>query len=134
MILIGNGTGLAGLRGLMRERVARGHRRNWLIFGERHRHCDYFWREELEGWVGDGWLQHLDLAFSRDQPERIYVQHRLQALASRLQDWVAQGAAIHVCGSLQGMAPGVDAVLRDVLGDGSVATMIADGRYRRDVY
>ncbi len=134
MILIGNGTGLAGLRGLMRERVARRHHRNWLIFGERHRHCDYFWREELEAWLGDGSLQHLDLAFSREQPERLYVQHRLQALAPRLQEWAAQGAAIYVCGSLQGMAPGVDVLLREVLGDSTVAAMIGDGRYRRDVY
>jgi sulfite reductase (NADPH) flavoprotein alpha-component len=134
IILIGNGTGLAGLRALMRERLARGHRRNWLIFGERNRHCDYFWRDELEGWLSDGWLQHLDLAFSREQPERVYVQHRLQALAPRLREWAAQGAAIYVCGSLQGMAPGVDAVLRDVLGDTTVAAMIGDGRYRRDVY
>jgi sulfite reductase (NADPH) flavoprotein alpha-component len=134
LILIGNGTGLAGLRGLLRARLRAGQRRNWLLFGERQRHCDYFWRDEIERWHADGSLAHVDLAFSRDAPERIYVQQRLREQAARLRAWVAEGASIHVCGSLEGMAPGVDTALRDVLGDAIVAAMTAAGRYRRDVY
>jgi sulfite reductase (NADPH) flavoprotein alpha-component len=134
LILVGNGSGLAGLRGLLRQRLAKGYCRNWLVFGERNRHCDYFCRDEIEGYLRNGGLQKLDLAFSRDQAERVYVQHRLVAEASALRDWVAQGAAIYVCGSLRGMAPGVDAALHEVLGDATVADMIRDGRYRRDVY
>jgi sulfite reductase (NADPH) flavoprotein alpha-component len=134
LILIGNGSGLAGLRGLLRQRIAQGHHRNWLIFGERNRHCDYFLRDEIEGYLRDGGLQKLDLAFSRDQSDRIYVQHRLIAAAATVRDWVQQGAAIHVCGSLRGMAPGVDAALHEILGDAAVADLIRDARYRRDVY
>jgi sulfite reductase (NADPH) flavoprotein alpha-component len=134
LILIGNGSGLAGLRGLLRQRIAQGHHRNWLLFGERNRHCDYFLRDEIEGYLRDGRLQKLDLAFSRDQSKRIYVQHRLIAEAAALRDWVQQGAAIHVCGSLRGMAPGVDAALHEILGDVAVADLIRDARYRRDVY
>ncbi|HQW75470.1 MAG TPA: sulfite reductase flavoprotein subunit alpha, partial [Dokdonella sp.] len=75
-----------------------------------------------------------DLAFSRDQPERIHVQHRLQAAAADLRRWLADGAIIHVCGSSQGMAPGVDATLRHILGDEGVHALTASARYRRDVY
>jgi sulfite reductase (NADPH) flavoprotein alpha-component len=134
MILIGNGSGLAGLRGLLRQRIAQGHHRNWLIFGERNRDCDYLLRDEIEGYLHHGGLQKLDLAFSRDQSERIYVQHRLIAEAAAVRDWVRQGATIYVCGSLRGMAPGVDAALHEILGDAAVADMLRDARYRRDVY
>lgn len=115
-------------------RIAQGYRRNWLIFGERNRRCDYFCREEIESYRRDGELQELDLVFSRDQCERIYVQHFLVTEAATLRDWVQQDAAIYVGGSLRGMAPGVDAGLREILGNATVAAMIRDGCYRRDVY
>jgi sulfite reductase (NADPH) flavoprotein alpha-component len=134
MVLIGNGTGLAGLRALIKARVAAGHRRNWLLFGERQRAHDLHHREEIEAWQRDGWLQHVDLAFSRDTAQRVYVQDVLSAQLPRLRDWIANGAAVYVCGSLEGMAPAVDAVLREAMGLDALETMAAEGRYRRDVY
>ena len=134
LILIGNGTGIAGLSALLKARIAAGARRNWLLFGERNADRDFFRGEEIRAWQARGFLQRMDLAFSRDQDQRIYVQHRLQAADEALREWVAAGAAIYVCGSLAGMAPGVDAVLRSTLGDDRVEQMLADGLYRRDVY
>jgi len=134
MILIGNGTGMAGLRAHLKQRIASGARRNWLLFGERNADRDFFYGNEVRDWQAQGLLERVDLAFSRDQPQRIYVQARLQAASSVLRQWMDDGASIYVCGSLAGMAPGVDAVLREVLGDSRVEDMLADGRYRRDVY
>lgn len=134
MILIGAGTGLAGLRAHLKARVAAGAPRNWLVFGERTAAHDYFLREEIEGWVASGALERLDLAFSRDQAERLYVQHRLRAAAETLRQWVADGAAIYVCGSLEGMSRDVHAALVDVLGAEAVERLTDEGRYRRDVY
>lgn len=134
MILIGNGTGMAGLRAHLKARVSAGARRNWLLFGERSADRDFFHGEEVFDWQAQGFLERLDLAFSRDQRDRVYVQHKLQAAADKLREWVDAGAAVYVCGSLAGMAPGVDTALRQVLGDTEVETMLADGRYRRDVY
>ena len=134
LILLGNGTGLAGLRSLLKARVAEGLTRNWLLFGERNEAHDFFCRDELQGWLGTGELARLDLAFSRDQAEKIYVQHRLLEAADALETWVEEGAAIYVCGSLLGMAEGVDQALRQVLGDERVVQLTEEGRYRRDVY
>ncbi|VVP68098.1 hypothetical protein PS914_00645 [Pseudomonas fluorescens] len=134
MILLGNGTGLAGLRSLLKARIADGQQRHWLLFGERHREHDYLCRDELEEWLVSGDLERLDLAFSRDQAEKIYVQDRLRESAAELKKWLADGAVIYICGSLQGMASGVDHVLNEVLGIEAVDRLIEEGRYRRDVY
>ena len=134
MILIGNGTGMAGLRAHLKQRLAARSRRNWLLFGERNADRDFFHGEEIRAWHAQGLIERLDLAFSRDQPKRIHVQHVLLDAADVLRDWVHAGASIYVCGSLAGMAPGVDAVLRQVLGDAEVENLLASGRYRRDVY
>jgi sulfite reductase (NADPH) flavoprotein alpha-component len=134
MILIGNGTGLAGLRAQLKARAAAGHTRNWLVFGERTRAHDYFHRAEVEGWRASGVLERLDLAFSRDQDQRVYVQDKLRASADGLRAWVGQGAAIYVCGSLEGMAPGVAAALTEALGAETLERLADEGRYRRDVY
>jgi sulfite reductase (NADPH) flavoprotein alpha-component len=134
LILIGNGTGLAGLRAHLRARAAAGRHDNWLVFGERHAAHDFLYREEIEAWQADGVLRRLDMVFSRDQPERLYVQHRLLQSADTLRQWLRDGAAIYVCGSLQGMASGVDASLRNIAGDALVGDLLASGRYRRDVY
>ncbi|BAU72604.1 PepSY domain-containing protein [Metapseudomonas furukawaii] len=134
LILIGNGTGLAGLRSLLKAAIADGRTRNWLLFGERNQTHDFYCRDELQGWLARGELQRLDLAFSRDQAGKVYVQDRLREAAAELRDWLDQGAVIHVCGSLQGMAEGVDRVLRDLLGDDAVEQLGDEGRYRRDVY
>ena len=134
MILLGNGTGLAGLRSLLKARIAEGEQRNWLVFGERNAAHDYYCREELEGWLASGDLERLDLAFSRDQATKIYVQDRLREAGEEVKRWVAEGAAIYICGSLQGMATGVDQVLIEILGAERVQVLIEQGRYRRDVY
>lgn len=134
LILIGNGTGLAGLRSLLRARTLAGHSRNWLLFGERNRAQDFFCGDELQAALAAGELQHLDLAFSRDQAEKRYVQDLLREQQQRLRDWLSDGAALYVCGSLQGMAGGVDIALRELLGEEALQGLIEAGRYRRDVY
>jgi sulfite reductase (NADPH) flavoprotein alpha-component len=134
LLLIGNGTGLAALRALLKQRIAAGHTRNWLLFGERHRAHDFLHREDIERWIAEGAIARADFAWSRDQGERIHVQQRLREAGDELRRWVDEGAAIYVCGSLDGLAPGVDAVLCDVLGAERVAQLREQGRYRRDVY
>lgn len=134
LVLVGNGTGIAGLRSVLKARIQAGHRRNWLLFGERTAAHDFHFGSELRAAQAQGLIEHLDLAFSRDQPERIYVQHRLREQAVRLREWLAQGADVMVCGSREGMAPGVDAVLAEVLGAEALDQLAAAGRYRRDVY
>jgi sulfite reductase (NADPH) flavoprotein alpha-component len=134
LILVGNGTGIAGLRAHLKHRAQQGANQNWLFFGERNRSKDFFCQTEIEQWQADGTLSKLNLAFSRDQTQRIYVQDKLREQAVELRTWVAQGAAIYVCGSLEGMAGGVDAALRDILGETDVERMREEGLYRRDVY
>jgi sulfite reductase (NADPH) flavoprotein alpha-component len=134
LILIGNGTGIAGLRAHLRARVEAGARRNWLLFGERQQAHDFFYENELRDWQGEGWLARLDLAFSRDPSKPQYVQDLLDDAADELHAWTADGACVLVCGSVAGMAPGVDAALRDILGDAQVERMRVEGRYRRDIY
>jgi sulfite reductase (NADPH) flavoprotein alpha-component len=130
MILIGNGTGIAGLRAHIKSRVAAGELRNWLLFGERNAAHDHFCGDEIDDWR----LQALSLAFSRDGGEVRYVQHALAAQAAQLREWIAQGAAVYVCGSLQGMASGVHDALVAALGQEQLDELDAAGRYRRDVY
>jgi sulfite reductase (NADPH) flavoprotein alpha-component len=134
MILIGNGTGIAGLRAHLKQRIAVGARRNWLLFGERNSDRDFFYRDEILQWQAQNHIERLDLAFSRDQTESVYVQKKLLAAADPLREWVEAGASIYVCGSLAGMAPSVDGALRRILGDADVESMLTEGRYRRDVY
>ncbi len=133
MVLVGNGTGIAGLRSLLREAAHAGEHGHWLLFGERQCAHDFLFAEEIEAWQADGHLSRVDLAFSRDG-DGGYVQDRLHAAVDALREWMQRGAVIHVCGSLQGMAEGVDQVLRAALGDDAVETLLENGRYRRDVY
>jgi sulfite reductase (NADPH) flavoprotein alpha-component len=134
LIAIGNGSGLAGLRGLLKARIDAGRHDNWLLFGERNQAHDFLLRDELQAWREAGRLAHLDLAFSRDQPERRYVQDVLRGETARLRAWVERGAAIYVCGSLQGMAGGVHDALLAILGAPLLEALANEGRYRRDVY
>jgi sulfite reductase (NADPH) flavoprotein alpha-component len=134
MLLIGNGTGLAGLRAHLKSRIANGQTQNWLVFGERNAAYDYLYQPEVEAWRRDGSLEALSLAFSRDGGDVRYVQHALAAQPTQLREWIAQGAAIYVCGSLHGMASGVHDTLVAVLGQEQVDQLDAGGRYRRDVY
>lgn len=135
LILIGNGTGIAGLRAHLKARIDAGHTRHWLLFGERNAAHDRFYEADITHWHAAEKITHLDRIFSRDadSPHR-YVQEALAEHADRLQRWIDAGAVIMVCGSQAGMAPGVDAVLRDALGDDRVDQLLAEGRYRRDVY
>lgn len=134
LILVGNGTGLAGLRAHLRARSITGSGPNWLIYGERNAAHDFHYRDEIEAWQADGLLTRVDLAFSRDEPAGIYVQDRLMDAGEELRRWMDQGAAIYVCGSRQGMAEGVDRVLRHLLGADALEDAAREGRYRRDVY
>lgn len=141
MILIGNGTGIAGLRAHLRHRAQTqttgtlaATRRHWLIFGERNARHDFHFRQELESWQAQGLLTRLDVAFSRDQAERHYVQDMVRTVAAEMTQWVADGAAIYVCGSATGMAPAVHHVLLEALGEATLSALTASGRYRRDVY
>ena len=134
MILIGNGTGLAGLRSHLKARAASGASRNWLIFGERNAAYDFYYRTEIEAWQTQDVLERADIVFSRDQIKRVYVQDKLREQAEQVRAWIAADAAVYVCGSLEGMAGGVEDALTDMLGTETVEQLIAQGRYRRDVY
>ena len=134
LILIGNGTGLAGLRAHLREREAFGQAGHWLLYGERNASHDNHLDDELSRWLANGHLAHLDRVFSRDQVERRYVQHLLRDQADRLRAWIDKGATILVCGSLEGMGREVDVLLRGLLGAERIDALARDGRYRRDLY
>ena len=134
IICIGNGTGIAGLMSLIQARVRLDYTDNWLIFGERQRECDFFYQKTVEAWQTTGTLKRLDLAFSRDQAEKVYVHHKLREQAAELRAWIEKGAVIYVCGSINGMASDVDQVLIEILGEDTLDTLRENGRYRRDVY
>ncbi len=134
LLLVGNGTGLAGLRAHLKARAAAGSRRNWLLFGERTAAHDSLYADELAAWQADGTLERLDRVFSRDGGPLRYVQDALRANAADVRAWIEAGAAIYVCGSLQGMAAGVHAALAEALGDYTLTRLGETGRYRRDVY
>ncbi|SHM86153.1 sulfite reductase (NADPH) flavoprotein alpha-component [Duganella sacchari] len=133
-IYIGNGSGIAGLRSHLRARVLEGATRNWLIFGERQREHDAICAEEIHGWRSSGFLPELDLVYSRDAEGGGYVQNRLRERADAVHAWLNDGAVIFVCGSLQGMAGGVDEALAAIIGREQLAQLAEQGRYRRDVY
>ena len=134
IICIGNGTGIAGLMSLLSARIRSDYTDNWLIFGERQREHDYFFQSTMEAWQSTGMLKRLDLAFSRDQIEKIYVHHKLREQATEVKKWVENGAVIYVCGSINGMASDVHHALIEILGESTVDQLQQDGRYRRDVY
>jgi len=119
---------------LLHTRNRQDYNENWLIFGERQRAHDFFYQETLEAWLTVGTLKRLDLAFSRDQAEKVYVHHKLREQADELKTWMNNGAVIYVCGSIDGMASDVDQALIDILGESTVDQLRQDGRYRRDVY
>ena len=144
MIMIGPGTGLAPFRAFVEERRVLGSRgRNWLFFGEQHRATDFFYGDELNNYVKDGFLR-LDLAFSRDQASKVYVQHRIQENAKDIWAWLQDGAEIFVCGDKERMAADVDRELhRIVETEGGqtpeeavkyVEQLRQTKRYKRDVY
>ncbi|MFJ0260207.1 PepSY domain-containing protein [Acinetobacter baumannii] len=134
IICIGNGTGIAGLMSLLHTRTRHNYTENWLIFGERQRAHDFFYASTIEAWQTMGMLKRLDLAFSRDQEQRVYVQDIIRQNAAELINWIEHGAVLYVCGSIDGMASGVDQALIHILGEEQVDELRQQGRYRRDVY
>jgi len=143
LILIGNGSGLAGLRGHLKHRELKQHHENWLLYGERCAEHDLPWHLELTEWFNAKHLTEIDLAFSRqttDSKIKVgrchsgYVQDALLAQQAKLKDWVNNGAAIFICGSLQGMAKDVESMLLDILGQPVLSRLEKQGLYRKDVY
>lgn len=134
LILIGNGTGIAGLVAHLSQRQQWGDPQNWLIFGERQQQFDHLYKDQIQLWQAQGLLPEVDYVFSRDQAEKIYVQHILQQKSEQLLHWVETGASIYVCGSLKGMAQEVDQTLFNILGAEQLEQMKLEGRYQRDVY
>ncbi|MBI3507762.1 MAG: sulfite reductase subunit alpha [Proteobacteria bacterium] len=145
VVMIGPGTGIAPFRAFLEERRAAGsYGRNWLFFGDQRAATDFIYREEIEGFQADGTLTRLDLAFSRDQAQKVYVQDRMRAAGAELWAWLQDGAHVYVCGDASRMARDVDAALQSVVAEyggmdaaaakAFVQRLGADKRYQRDVY
>ncbi|MDV6269019.1 bifunctional nitrate reductase/sulfite reductase flavoprotein subunit alpha [Rhodococcus globerulus] len=145
MIMVGPGTGIAPFRAFLHERRALGHTGpNWLFFGEQHAATDFYYREEIEELRRDGFLTELDVAFSRDQSEKIYVQDRMRERGALLWEWLQNGAHFYVCGDAERMAKDVDGALSGVVAqygklaprsaEAYVKALAAEKRYVRDVY
>lgn len=137
MILIGSGSGLAGLIGHIRHRARMANARPvWMIYGERCPKHDAILPLQFQGWRQSGILQRLDRSFSRDLSSGgpRYVQDVIRNHAQILSDWVKAGAVIYICGRQEGMAQDVQSALSDRLGQAQVQNLIRSGRLRRDVY
>lgn len=145
VIMIGAGTGVAPFRAFMQQRAANGDSgKNWLIFGNQYFTQDFLYQTEWQGWAKDGLLNKYDFAWSRDQEEKIYVQHKIREEAAELWQWLQQGAHIYVCGDTSRMAKDVEQALLDTIAEqGGLSADDADeyldnlrqeGRYQRDVY
>jgi sulfite reductase (NADPH) flavoprotein alpha-component len=145
IIMVGPGTGIAPFRAFLEERKAAGaDGRNWLFFGEQREALDFLYREEIEDFLREGLLTRLDVAFSRDQTGKVYVQHRLLEKCAEVWTWLEEGAHFYVCGDARRMASDVDAALREAVSRGGglsaeaarryVEDLARAGRYQRDVY
>jgi sulfite reductase (NADPH) flavoprotein alpha-component len=145
IIMVGPGTGVAPFRAFLEERAAVGARgKNWLLFGEQRRAFDFLYEEELEAYRKKGILSRLETAFSRDQHEKVYVQHRMMENAAEIWTWLQEGAHFYVCGDARRMALDVDHALHAIVAE--QGRMSADAakdhvkalskarRYQRDVY
>ena len=145
IIMIGSGTGVAPYRAFVEERVETGATgRSWLFFGERNYTFDFLYQLDWQDYLASAALTRIDVAFSRDQPEKIYVQQRLWQRRTELREWIEDGAHLYVCGDEKGMARDVDQMLVKILGEplkggdeagrAKLKEMTRDGRYQRDVY
>jgi sulfite reductase (NADPH) flavoprotein alpha-component len=143
--MIGAGTGVAPYRSFLQEREARGSNgRSWLFFGERNFRTDFLYQIEWQTWLKDDILTRMDVAFSRDHAEKVYVQHRISEQARDVYAWLEEGAHVYVCGDATHLAPDVhEALLNVVEEQASIQREAAeeyfrdlqrDGRYQRDVY
>lgn len=145
VIMIGPGTGVAPFRGFVQERsVVGASGRNWLLFGNPHARSDFLYQIEWQDALKRGELHRLDLAFSRDQAHKVYVQHKLREHGRTLFDWLESGAHLYVCGDATRMAKDVHAALLDAIAthggksaedaNDYLNTLQSQGRYSRDVY
>lgn len=145
VIMVGPGTGIAPFMAFLQDRKASsGTGKNWLFFGDQKSETDFLYREELEAYQKEGTLHQLHTAFSRDQAEKVYVQHRMLEQAAELYNWLEQGAYFYVCGDASRMAKDVDAALHQVVEKAGgkspeeaaayVEAMKKEKRYRKDVY
>ncbi len=145
VIMVGPGTGIAPFRAFLEEREATGAPgKNWLFFGDQKSETDFLYQDQIMGWVERGVLSRLDTAFSRDQPEKIYVQTRMLQAAGDLWQWLEEGAYFFVCGDAKRMAKDVDEALHEIIRTAGglmpeaatayVAQLKKDKRYARDVY
>ncbi|MBW1213111.1 sulfite reductase subunit alpha [Pantoea allii] len=145
LIMVGPGTGIAPFRAFLQERQVTGAQgKNWLFFGDQHQEHDFIYREELTAWQESGLLTRLDLAFSRDQDKKIYVQNRMLEQGAELYAWLQEGGYFYVCGDASRMAKDVDSALYEIVRQfgGLSSERAADyidqlkkeKRYLRDVY
>jgi sulfite reductase (NADPH) flavoprotein alpha-component len=144
-IMVGPGTGIAPFRAFVQDRVATGATgRNWVFFGDQKSSTDYLYQEEWENYLAKGQVARLDLAWSRDQGAKIYVQDKMRANAAELWSWIKNGGYFFVCGDAKRMAKDVDQALHDIISQQGempieqaqdyVKQMKKDKRYQRDVY
>lgn len=144
-IMVGPGTGIAPFRAFMQERVASGDTgRNWIFFGDQKSHTDYLYEEEWNDYLAKGQLHRLDLAWSRDQEVKVYVQDKMRANAAEIWAWINGGGFFYVCGDAKRMAKDVDAALHEIVAEHGKMTaeeataflrqLRKDKRYQRDVY
>jgi sulfite reductase (NADPH) flavoprotein alpha-component len=145
MIMVGPGTGIAPFRAFVEERKEIGAKgKNWLFFGDQHYLTDFLYQTEWQDYLADGILTKLDVAFSRDQKDKVYVQDRMRENSKELYQWLEQGASFYVCGDASRMATDVDVALHDIvekeggLSKDDAAAYVKklkdDKRYLRDVY
>jgi sulfite reductase (NADPH) flavoprotein alpha-component len=145
IIMIGVGTGLAPYRAYLQEREAIGAPgKNWLFFGEQRRSANFYHEKEFAEYGASGLLTRFDTAFSRDQSQKIYVQHRMRELGGEIWAWLQEGAYLYLCGDAERMAPDVDAALQAIAEEQGgmskeaaaeyMAGLRSEKRYRRDVY
>ncbi|MEM6331200.1 MAG: sulfite reductase subunit alpha, partial [Planctomycetota bacterium] len=145
MIMVGPGTGVAPFRAFLQERqVTEAPGKNWLFFGDQHEATDFLYKNEFAAMRSDGLLTKLSTAFSRDQEEKVYVQHRMIEEGAELYDWLEQGGYFFVCGDAKRMAGDVDRALHTLIAEHGklseddakayVKRLKDDNRYVRDVY
>jgi sulfite reductase (NADPH) flavoprotein alpha-component len=145
VIMVGPGTGIAPFRAFLEERKATGSKgKNWLFFGNPYKKTDFLYKDEIDAFHKDGTLSRMDLAWSRDQGDKIYVQNLMLKQGAELWKWLEEGAAFYVCGDASRMAKDVDAALLSIarehgkLSDEAATAYISqlkkDKRYLRDVY
>jgi len=145
IIMVGPGTGIAPFRAFVEERAATGAiGKSWLFFGDQHRATDYLYGDEWDRYLAEGRLSRIDLAFSRDQAEKVYVQHRMLQYGAELYTWLSDGAVFYVCGDASRMAKDVHEALISIAekegvksredAEAWVKQLKADKQYLRDVY